>query len=91
MYLMAAIANKPSIYHYDYIDKRNVNGSKELDVAVNYAKDNGVMLEIKVSTSVCNTVNGLRLLIASYTKSTDFDIYTIASATAYNIFIVVFD
>ena len=74
-----------------YIDNRNVNGSKELDVAVNYAKDNGVMLEIKVSTSVCNTVNGLRLLIASYTKSTDFDIYTIASATAYNIFIVVFD
>ena len=74
-----------------YIDSRNVNGSKELDVAVNYAKDNGVMLEIKVSTSVCNTVNGLRLLIASYTKSTDFDIYTIASATAYNIFIVVFD
>lgn len=74
-----------------YIDKKNINGSKELDMAVNYAKDNGAMLEIKVSTSVCNTVNGLRLLIASYTKSTDFDIYTIASATAYNIFIVVFD
>ena len=74
-----------------FIDKKNVNGSKELDVAVNYAKDNGMMLEIKVATTVCNTVNGLRLLIAGYTKSSDFDIYTVASATGYNIYIIIFD
>ena len=32
MYLMAAIANKPSIYHYDYIDKRNVKQDYIVDV-----------------------------------------------------------
>jgi hypothetical protein len=32
MYLMAAIANKPSIYHYDYIDKRNVQQDYLVDL-----------------------------------------------------------
>ena len=76
-----------------FIDKKDsiLGGSDELDRAVNYAESNGIMLEIKVSTSVCDTANELKLLILKYTYNSSVDIYTIASASNYNIYTIVFN
>jgi hypothetical protein len=75
-----------------FIDKKNfLGGSDELDRAVNYAKDNNIMLELKISSSVCNTPNELKLLILRYAKDATVDIYTIASSSKYNIYTIVFN
>jgi hypothetical protein len=75
-----------------FIDKKNfLGGSDELDRAINYAKDNNIMLELKISSSVCNTPNELKLLILRYAKDATVDIYTIASSSKYNIYTIVFN
>jgi hypothetical protein len=75
-----------------FIDKKDfLGGSDELDRAVNYAKDNNIMLELKISSSVCNTPNELKLLILRYAKDATVDIYTIASSSKYNIYTIVFN
>ena len=76
-----------------FINQRNsiFGGSDELDMAVNYALDNGIMLEIKVSTSICKTANELRTLVLAYAKTSKVEIYTIASAKDYNIYTIIFD
>ena len=76
-----------------FIDKRNLfGGSDELERAVKYAKENGVMLEIKISTTVCDTSSELNYLITmKYAFGADIDIYTIAESSKYNIYTIVFN
>jgi hypothetical protein len=69
-----------------------LTGSDELKRAVKYAKENGFTLEIKVSTSVCDTDRELKYLLSMrYAIGVDVEIYTIASAKGYNIFTIVFN
>lgn len=75
-----------------YINTGNkLTGSDELKCAVKYAKENDIMLEIKVSTSVCKTESELRYLLSMrYAIGVDYEIYTIENASDYNIFTIVF-
>ena len=72
-------------------DDNSIFGNNELENAVKYAKDNGKMLEIKVSTKVCYSASSLNQKIKAYTFTNKFEIYTIATHSGYNIFIIVFE
>ena len=72
-------------------DDNSIFGNNELENALKYAKDNGKMLEIKVSTDVCYNAQSLSTKIKAYTFTTKFEIYTIATHSNYNIYIVIFE
>lgn len=75
-----------------FINKRNLlGGSDELERAVKYARENGIMLELKIATSVCDTSTELNYLIKMrYEIGADIEIYTIAQSSQYNIYTIVF-
>ena len=75
-----------------YINSGNaLLGSDELKRAVQYAKENGITLEIKVSTSVCKTDGELKYLLSTkYAILAEYEVYTISATKDSHIFTIVF-
>ena len=98
--------NPPCTTTFDYYAKTVVeNGSKDFDLFINsyeelknavvYARDNGILLEIKVASSVAKDSSTLMNKINSILTINgggDFDgVITLATSSTYGIYSIVFD
>ena len=90
-YANTVVENGNNDFDLHIEDDNSIFGNNELENALKYAKDNGKMLEIKVSTDVCYNAQSLSTKIKAYTFTTKFEIYTIATHSGYNIFIIIFE
>lgn len=90
-YANTVVENGNNDFDLHIEDDNSIFGNNELENALKYAKDNGKMLEIKVSTDVCYNAQSLSTEIKKCTLTTKFEIYTIATHSNYNIYIVIFE